>query len=483
MEQKQMKTFGVLDMGLFSLCAIVVIDTLPATAAIGPSALGWWIVAMFCFFLPYGLVSAELGSAYPDEGGLGAWIGRAFGRRWGARVTWLYWAQLALGLPSVYVLFSAMTIRLFFPDLGLGPQVALAFAATWLTIGLALLPLAEAKWVATTGALAKIAVVVALIGAAALHLVEGSPANDLTWTNLLPTRDGGLAFVPIILFNLAGFELMAGASAEMKDPRRDVPRAIGSAGAVITLLYLAATASLLVLIPSDQLSLVNGIVDAFEAVFGTTGWGRRATILTGSLVLLSIVPTMMSWTLGVSRVAAAAARSGELPPLFGLLHPRWATPLGAPLLAGVVASTGLFLYGLAAGTSEDLFWSLTAFASILFLLPYVLLFAAFIRLRRTDKRARPYAVPGSETFAIGAALAAALFVALAILLFLWVPGEPVDWAFTLPLLAGLIASLAWGEYLIGSAEKRSLSGRSPLLLPARQGGMAKERGEPDSRDI
>src|SRR5262245_43869210 len=106
-----------LDITLFSVCAILVIDQLAASAAIGPSALFWWVFTLLLFFIPYGLISAELGAAYPEEGGIYAWVRRAYGPRWGARASWLYWINVALWMPSVYVLFAGMFAQMFYPQM------------------------------------------------------------------------------------------------------------------------------------------------------------------------------------------------------------------------------------------------------------------------------------------------------------------------------------------------------------------------------
>jgi len=108
-----------LDMTLFTVCAILVIDTLVPSAAIGPSTISWWIITLVLFFIPYGLMTAELGTTYPEQGGIYVWIKRAFGERWAARSTWLYWINVALWMPSVYVLFAGMFSQLFAPDLPL----------------------------------------------------------------------------------------------------------------------------------------------------------------------------------------------------------------------------------------------------------------------------------------------------------------------------------------------------------------------------
>jgi len=56
------KVLHALDMTLFSICAIIVLDTLGASAAIGPSTISWYIITLILFFIPYGLITAELGS-------------------------------------------------------------------------------------------------------------------------------------------------------------------------------------------------------------------------------------------------------------------------------------------------------------------------------------------------------------------------------------------------------------------------------------
>ena len=67
------------DMTLFTVCAILVIDQLAASASIGVQSIFWWIFTLIFFFIPYGLITAELGSTYPDQGGIYSWVKRAFG--------------------------------------------------------------------------------------------------------------------------------------------------------------------------------------------------------------------------------------------------------------------------------------------------------------------------------------------------------------------------------------------------------------------
>ncbi len=73
------KVLHGLDMTLFTVCAILIVDQLAASAAIGVQSIFWWVFTLVLFFIPYGLITAELGSTYPQEGGIYAWVRRAFG--------------------------------------------------------------------------------------------------------------------------------------------------------------------------------------------------------------------------------------------------------------------------------------------------------------------------------------------------------------------------------------------------------------------
>ena len=84
-----------LDMTLFTVCAILIVDQLAASAAIGVQSIFWWVLTFVLFFIPYGLITAELGSAYPEEGGIYAWVRRAYGKRWAGRTAWLWFRPLS----------------------------------------------------------------------------------------------------------------------------------------------------------------------------------------------------------------------------------------------------------------------------------------------------------------------------------------------------------------------------------------------------
>jgi amino acid transporter len=438
-----------LDMTLFSICAIIVLDTLGASASIGTSTITWYIITLLLFFIPYGLITAELGSTYPNQGGIYVWIRRAFGEKWAARTTWYYWINVALWMPSVYVLFAGVFSQLFAPDMSLTWIIVLGIVMTWITVAVGIITLEAGKWVPNLGAILKALIIMVLGIGGIVYALRNGVANDMSFKALLPTWDAGLAFLPVIVYNFLGFELMSGAAEEMKNPGQDVPRSIVSSGLWIAFFYLFATIGLLLALPLDKLGLVSGIVDGLKAMLGESPLASAVVLILGIGVLYTFFANMVTWTMGANRTAAQAAEEGTLPEVFGRLHPVNKTPVGAYIITGAVSTLVMIIYGLMAGSNEDLFWTLFAFSSIIFLLPYLMLFPTFLKLRSSEPQVkRPYRFPGGNAFGWIMSIICILFVIQAIVFFIWVPGSPVDWAYAGPILIGVLVTLIIGEILL-----------------------------------
>ncbi|MAU61275.1 MAG: amino acid permease [Parvibaculum sp.] len=442
------KVLRGLDLTLFTVCAILVIDQLAASAAIGPQAVFWWIFTMVLFFIPYGLITAELGSAYPDQGGIYAWVRRAFGPRWGGRTAWLWWINVALWQPSVFILFAGIFAALFMPDLSLWTQIAIAVALTWITVWINIVRLDIGKWVPNLGAIFKVAIMLVIGIGGFVYASNHGVANELTLSSMAPSWGASLAFLPVIVYNFMGFELMSGASAEMKNPARDVPLTIAVSGILIAAFYLFATIGILIALPLEEIDLVSGIVDTLRVLLGEGGASGAFVIALGLMALYSFLANMVTWTMGANRSAAEAAIDGNLPPMFARLHAVHKTPASAAIVTGVVTTVVIVIYGFLAADAEDLFWTLFAFSSIVFLLPYLLMFAAFLRLRSIDaSTARPYRVPGGEGGAWVLALLCILFILQAIVFFIYTPGE-FDATYAASVVIGVLVTILIGEFLV-----------------------------------
>jgi amino acid transporter len=459
------RVLGRFDLVLFTVCAILTIDTLASSAAMGYSWFSWWAITMVVFFIPYGLITAELGSAWPGEGGVYVWVREAFGPRWGSTVAWLYWINNATWAPSVYLIFAGTFSQMFLKTHSPWQEAGIAIVLTWITVAIGVVRLEVSKWVPNLGAVVKALIFLAL-GVLGLSALFGGrpPSSAFSIGSLAPKWNDTLAYLPALLYSTFGFELMSSAGGEMRNPKRDVPRVILWSGALIAVLYSFAIGGILFAVPAEKLSIVTGTWDAL-AVLGKQ-WGRAgdtAVFLLGLGFLYACVANVVTWSLGANRVAAVAAEEGVLPAALGRLHPRFRTPAFAFVAMGFV-STLLLVGGASLSSSQsNIFWMTFRVTALCLLLCYLLVFPAFLVLRkRRPDQPRPYRMPGGPFAAALASWVCTLYIFGACVLF-FVP-SPTSQA---PLKEGLIlGALTVVTIVIGV-----------LLMPRRGGMIRRGSGE------
>lgn len=451
-EPTHTKSLRQRDLVLFTVSAILLLDTLAAAASVGASSIFWWAFLGLIFFIPFAMICAELGCTYPEQGGIYAWIRDAFGGRWASRATWCYWVNTAVWMPAIYILFAGVFKQMFFPDLSLGWQIAIGVTLTWLAVWVNVMTLDVGKWVPNLGAILKVIIFLTVIVGAISYTQAHGMANPLNWETLKPNWGEGLQYIPAIIYGMLGFELVSASSEEMQNPARDVPRAIFISGAIIILLYLFGTMAILAAIPAGDINLVEGLIDTLQLFYGSSAVGSWFVIGLGIAAMYTFFSNGVTWSLGCNRAAAEAALEGELPSVFAIHNESRGTPLGAAVLMGIVSTITICLYGFLSGSNEDLFWSLFAFSAVIFLLPYQGMLLAYVKLRSTDPdRYRPYQVPGGSLNAKLCAWVCMLVLAICTLLFMYTPGE----GWQVPVVAGVICLLAIGEVVIRLAEQES----------------------------
>ena len=464
------------DMTLITVSAILLLDTVAASASVGVSSLFWWAFLGLTFFVPYGLINAELGTTYPEKGGIYAWVREAFGGRWASRITWSYWVNNLLWTPSVFILFASIFNQLFELELGLGTQMAMGIGLLWLAVFVNILSLDIGKWVPNAGATIKILVFVMLIGGAFAHVAENGTANRIDLASLAPSLDDSLTYLSTIIYGMLGFELMCANPGEIDRPSRNIPRAILLSGFIIIALYALGTFAVLAAIPVDDINLVEGLVDTLYLFFGASEGGRTFAFALGIGILFTFFSNAVTWCIGCNRAAAEAAAEGELPRFLAVEHRSFGTPLGAAVTTGIVGSIVILLYGSLSGSNEELFWSLFACSAVIFLLPYVGMVLAFAHLRRADPdRPRPYRVPLPDAFARAIAAWCAAILLISVTLLMVIPGEGVDW----PVTIGVLVVIAAGEVTIRVSERR-LAREIHARIEARGGHPAPEQIGPSA---
>jgi amino acid transporter len=375
---------------------------------------------MVIFFIPYGLITAELGAAWPSEGGLYVWVREAMGPKWGSTAAWLYWINNAYWIPSVYLVFAGTFDTMFLHRKSTTVDAGIAIVLTWLTVALGLIQLKVSKWIPNLGAVVKTTIFLALGTLGILFVLRGhAPANDFSLGQFVPHWNQSLSFLPVLLYNALGFELMSSAGEEIKNPQKDVPRVILLTGLVVSIVYALGALGILFAVPVTKLSLVSGTWDALEVLGGEFGAaGRGLVLLLGLGFLYACVANIVTWALGANRVAAVAAHERMLPAAFGKLHPRFNTPYWAFILMGAIATVLLVGNALFVSSADNVFWMIFKLSNICFLISYLMVFPSFAILRvKRKEEPRPYKMPGGTVVAITASAVCCLAIAFACTLF------------------------------------------------------------------
>ena len=142
---KLRRELGRLDAICLLIAAIVVLDTLGTVARGGAQTLTWLAVVAVLFFVPAGLVIAELGAAFPNQGGPYVWTRLAFGRHAGSLVALIYFVETPVWVGgSAAITFVAVVDRLIVPLEGAW-RVPVALAFVRATVALAVAPLRAGK--------------------------------------------------------------------------------------------------------------------------------------------------------------------------------------------------------------------------------------------------------------------------------------------------------------------------------------------------
>jgi amino acid transporter len=258
---------------------------------------------------------------------------------------------------------------------------------------------------------------------------------------------------------------MSGAAEEMQNPARDVPLAIVRSGVIIAFFYLFATIGMLLVAKNFPSHLADGLPYTFRCMFGTAegctlketpdeflydfkGEDNGLVIALCLVSLYTFVANMVTWGMGANRSAAEAANRGDLPPIFAKLHSTYRTPANSAILCGLISTMVLVVYGFLAKDAADLFWTIFAFSSVVFLLPYLLLFSSFLKLRQADPNMpRPYRVPGGYPTAVLLSVVCTLFILQAIFFFIYKPGA-FDKTYVLSIVGGVFLTVVVGEVLV-----------------------------------
>lgn len=450
---EKVKKFRLFDAVLAAVCIVLVVESSAPAAAIGNSQFFWWIFLLIAFFLPYGLISSELGTTYEDEGGIYDWVRRAYGNRWGSRVAWYYYINFPLWMGSLAVLFYDIISQITGWQASTLIAILIQLAFIWVVVFISNFSIAENKWILNIAAFLKAFIMLAIGFLGIYRAITIGPANEFTLGSLVPSfGTNGLSYISVIIFNFLGFEVVTTFASQMSNPSKEIPKAIILGGIIIALFYLLSAFGISVAIPTEELTISSGIIESVMLLTGQTS-GIIITVF-GIFFLYTLIANLTSWSFGVNYVAKYAAEQNALPKVLAI-EDKNGMPVGANITNGVIAS--LIVIAAPFIPSQDIFWSFFALNMVTLLMSYILMFPSFLKLRKIDPNAeRPFKINGGSTkLKLMSYVPMVLLLISVIFSIIPLSTDPAELSEKIPLLVGTVIAIIIGEIIAAGAVKKN----------------------------
>ena len=358
----------------------------PATAVFGLASVFLYVLPAFVFLVPVSLVAAELASGW--QGGVYNWVREGISAPMGLLAVWCQFSQTIFYYPALlgyvgstlaYVIdqnlasngvyTAAIIIVLFWSGVlvsSRGAPVVARLSSSGTVIG-TLIP----------GAL--------LVVLGVIYLIQGNPsAAPMNVHHVLPPWNGLASIVLVVnsFFTYAGIEVTAVHVDELRNPGREYPRAIFLAMGLVLAVFILPTLAIAWVIPSGQISLTAGVMQAFDSLLTHFGTSFAVPVIAIALAVGALAG-MLAWLDGPSEGLLRIGREqGYLPPYFQKLN-RQGIEVHILAAQGAVITIIALLYAFIPTISRA-YWIFTAMATQVYLIMYVLMFIAAVRLRRAQ---------------------------------------------------------------------------------------------------
>lgn len=375
------------DIVLLNVTAIVGLRWISLAAVGGNTSIVLWIVALMLFFVPQAFAVIELTTRLPGEGGIYLWTKKAFGEFHGFLSGWCYWTNNLIYFPNLLVYIAGISVFVLgdgYQALGENKTYVMIFSliALWVVMIFNVIGLKLGRWINNIGGISSWLSGTVLIAFGITAIVKYGIANPMppeSFFSDIITFDK-LSFWASMCFGFAGLELAAVLAGEIKNPQKVIPKATIYSGIIITLVYLLGTFSLLVAIPTSDINIISGFLQGIAAIGTKLGMGWTSQIL-ALLITLGGIGGLMAWFTGAARMPFVAGVDKYLPKAFGRVHPKFGSPHVAIIVQGIVA-TAFILMSFIGTTVREAYLILLDTTLLVYFIPYVYMFAAYIVLRR-----------------------------------------------------------------------------------------------------
>src|SRR3989344_2320566 len=389
-------------LGIFSLVMITVgsvdsVRNLPTTALFGTSLIFFFSLFALCFLLPAALVSAELASGSTETGGVYSWVKDAFGAKWGFFAVWFQWAENVIWYPTILSFIAGSMGFLISPQLVQNKTflITVILCAFWGTTVINLFGMRlSARVAAICTIMGLIIPMLLIISLGTVWIILGHPLQiHFVKQELLPHFGKPETWVALtgIMLSFGGMEIATVHAGDVENPKRDYPMAMLFSTLIILGTLMFGSLSIAMVLPSSQISLVAGLMQAYSAFF--TAYHLEWVLpVVAFMLVLGGVGSVNNWAIAPTRGLVIAAKDGLMPHFFAYQN-RHGAPAVLLIVQAVIVSVVTMTFLLLPSVNAS-YWLLTAVGAQLYMCMYFLMFIACLRLRTHKERFHHFRIPG-----------------------------------------------------------------------------------------
>lgn len=389
---------------LFALVMLITgsidsIRNLPVSALFGSELVFFFLLGALVFLIPVALVSAELSSTFAAaEGGIYGWVRLAFGDSVAFLAIWLQWINTMVWYPTILSFIAATAAFLVDPELASNKWYLLTviLATFWSLTFINLRGLRTSANFASVCAIMGMLIPMAfIISLAVSWWMGGHPLQiKMDFEHLIPhfSETKSWSSLTAIMTSYLGMELAAVHVNEVDHPRRTFPLALLISVFLIMTTMIMGSLAIAFVLPRDQINLVEGVMQTFQQFLSSYHLSGLLPVV-AIMLLIGSLGGMVNWIISPAKGLSLAAHHQFLPASFAQENEH-GVPSRVLILQAILVSLFTTSYFLVPSVNTA-YWLLTDLSTELYMLMYVLMFLAGLRLRYKFKEVeRPFEIPG-----------------------------------------------------------------------------------------
>ena len=383
-------------LAMMTVGSVGYLGSAPATSVFGLASVFLYVLPAFVFLVPVSLVAAELASGW--QGGVYNWVREGVSAPMGLLAVWCEFAQTIFYYPALLAYVAGTLAYVIDPSLAANGvyNAVVIIVLFWGGVLISSRGVGLVAKLSSSGTLIGTLIpgaILVVLGIA--YLLQGNhSAAPMNTHHLLPAWTGIASVVLVVnsFFTYAGIEVNAVHVDALRNPGREFPKSIFLAMALVLAIFILPTLAIAWVIPEQKISFTAGVMQAFNSLFAHFGI-KFAVPLVAIALAIGALAGMMAWLDGPSEGLLRIGREqGFLPPFFQKVNGKG---IEMRILTGqaIVITVIALLYAFIPDVSRD-YWIFAVMATQIYLIMYVLMFIAAVRLRRKQPdHARGYRAP------------------------------------------------------------------------------------------